>query len=241
MGPFFDMHSHMLCKVDDGAKDRDMMFAMLEAAYANGTRALCLTPHYSPYLYGDTSAASAAAFALLQRYTADHHPDMRLFLGHELGYHGSCLAALESGACRSIAGSRYVLVDFPAEVDFFELQNAMGRLRSAGIHTILAHAERYRCLFRHMDWIRNYVDDGGLTQLNASSVAGAWGTVAKMQWKRILKADLAHIISTDAHNLTTRPPDMTVCMPYLQRHCNSGQICDLTWNNAWRVVQNKSF
>ena len=41
---FFDMHSHMLCGVDDGAKNPEEMLAMLEMAYADGVRALCLTP-----------------------------------------------------------------------------------------------------------------------------------------------------------------------------------------------------
>ena len=71
MARFFDLHSHMLYGVDDGAKNREMMFAMLEMAYADGTRALCLTPHYSPYLFGDTYAQSERAFRILQDYVAE--------------------------------------------------------------------------------------------------------------------------------------------------------------------------
>ena len=119
--PFFDMHCHMLAHVDDGAQNTETMFAMLEAAYADGIRAICLTPHYSPYLYGDTYEESERSFAVLQKYVADKHPDMHLFLGHELGYHGGCVPALESGRCRTLAGSRYVLVDFPEKVDLLEL------------------------------------------------------------------------------------------------------------------------
>ena len=84
---FFDLHTHMLCGVDDGAKTEEEMYAMLEMAYADGTRALCVTPHYSPYLFGDTYEASEASFALLADYVAKRHPDMYLYLGHELGYH----------------------------------------------------------------------------------------------------------------------------------------------------------
>lgn len=234
---FFDLHSHILCGVDDGAKDRETMFAMLEEAYRNGTRALCLTPHFSPYLFGDTSEASERSFALLQRYVATHHPDMELFLGHELGYYEGCLSALEDGRCRTLAGSRYVLVDFPERVDFFELSNAMRRLRSVGYGTVLAHTERYRCLFHRMDWIRSYVEEGGIVQLNAASVAGQWGMLPKMMWKKLLKEGLAHIISTDAHNLTTRPPDMTVCMEYLRKHVSPEEIRELTWENAEKIVK----
>ena len=182
--PFFDMHSHMLCGVDDGAKTPEEMFCMLEMAYEDGIRALCLTPHYSPYLFGDTYEKSLRAFEQLQRYVAEKHPDMRLFLGHELGYHHGGLEALENGRCRTMAGSRYVLVDFPESVDFFEIQAAMDRLMGAGYTPVLAHTERYRCLFTHRDWVRGFVEDGGIVQINASSATGSWGTLAKMQWKR---------------------------------------------------------
>lgn len=239
MGPFFDLHCHMLCGVDDGAPDRETMFAMLEAAYADGTRAICLTPHFSPYLFGETYEQSEVTFAELQAYVAERHPDMYLFLGHELGYHNGCLPALEEGRCRTIAGSRYVLVDFPEKVNFFELSNAMNKLRSVGYHTILAHTERYRCLFQHFKWIEEYVSEGGIVQINASSVTGSWGTLAKMQWKKLIKEDLVHIISTDGHNLTTRPPKFSVCMDYLRKHCDPETIEMLTWENAWRVVEDQ--
>ncbi len=240
MKPFFDMHSHMLCGVDDGAKNQEVMFSMLEMAYADGIRAICLTPHYSPYLFGDTYEASERAFALLQDYVAQKHPDMYLYMGHELGYYNGCGAALVDGLCRTVAGSRYVLVDFPEKVDFYELTHAMDQLRSMGYSPILAHTERYRCLFSKLAWIRNFVEDGGIVQINASSANGDWGTRAKMQWKKLVKHGLVHIVSSDAHNLTTRPPKMSVCMEVLEKYCDAQTVRDLVWNNACRVVQDQS-
>ncbi len=239
MAQFFDLHSHMLCGVDDGAKTAEEMFSMLEMAYEDGIRAICLTPHYSPYLFGDTSKKSAESFALLQRYVAEKHSDMRIFLGHELGYHHSGLEALNNGSCRSVAGSRYVLVDFPETAEFFEIQAAMDSLQRAGYFPILAHTERYRCLFSHIGWIEEFVENGGVVQLNASSVNGSWGRGAAKQWKKLIRRGLAHIISSDAHNLTSRPPLISVCLPFLQKHCDAQTIRRLTWDNACRVVKDE--
>ena len=241
MAQFFDMHSHMLCGVDDGAKTPDEMFAMLETAYEDGTRALCLTPHYSPYLFGDTYEKSERSYAMLCDYVSKKHPDMHLFLGHELGYHQSCMPALESGRCRTVAGSRYVLVDFPESVDLFEIRAAMDQLQGSGYFPVLAHTERYRCLFKHVDWIEEFYDRGGVIQLNASSVLGSWGGHCKKQWKKLIKLGLAHVISTDAHNLTSRPPQMSVCMDYLKKHVSEGGIRALTWDNACRIVNDERF
>ena len=239
MAQFFDLHSHMLCGVDDGAKNPEEMFSMLEMAYEDGIRALCLTPHYSPYLFGDTSKASEQSFELLKKYVAEKHPDMRIFLGHELGYHHRALDALNEGVCRSMAGSRYVLVDFPESVEFFEIQSAMDSLQRAGYFPILAHTERYRCLFKQLGWIEDFVYNGGVVQLNAGSVNGDWGRGCAKQWKKLIRKGLAHIISTDGHNLTKRLPLMSVCMPYLQKHCDAQTIRRLTWDNACRVVRDE--
>lgn len=240
MNPFFDLHTHLLCGVDDGAKTPEEMYAMLDMAYQDGTRAMCLTPHFSPYLFGDTSRASEESFHLLQAYATEKHPDMKLFLGHELGYHASCIQALNDGTCRTLGKSRYLLVDFPEAVNFFELQTAMNQLQRMGYHPVLAHTERYRCLFSHMGWVRDFVAGGGVVQVNASSACGDWGTVAKLQWKRLIKEGLAHIISSDGHNLTKRQPRMSVCLPYLQRYCDARVIRALTWDNACRVIKDEN-
>ncbi len=239
MAQFFDLHSHMLCGVDDGAKTVEDMFSMLEMAYEDGIRAICLTPHYSPYLFGDTLEKSAESFEILKKYVSEKHPDMRIFLGHELGYHRSGLDALNDGICRSIAGSRYVLVDFPEAIEFFEIQSAMDQLQRAGYFPILAHTERYRCLFRQLRWIEEFVENGGTVQVNASSVNGSWGRGAQKQWKKLIRRGLVHIIASDAHNLTTRPPLISVCMPFLQKHCDAHTIRALTWDNPCRVVRDE--
>ena len=239
MAHFFDLHNHMLCGVDDGAKNPEEMFAMLEAAYADGTRALCLTPHYSPYLFGDTSKKSLESFEILKKYVAEKHPDMRVFLGHELGYHHRALEALNEGKCRSIAGSRYVLMDFPESVEFFEIRAAMDSLQRAGYFPILAHTERYPCLFRQFGWIEYFVGEGGIVQVNAASVNGSWGKGSARQWKKLLRRGLVHVVSSDGHNLTDRPPLMSVCMPYLQKHCDVRTVQRLTWENACHIVQDE--
>ena len=45
---YTDIHTHLLCHVDDGAESTAMMQEMLDVAYRDGTRTLCLTPHYDP-------------------------------------------------------------------------------------------------------------------------------------------------------------------------------------------------
>ena len=235
---FFDLHTHILCGVDDGAQNEEMMHEMLRIAYEDGTRAICLTPHFSPYLFGDTSESSKRAFERLREYAAETYPDLSLYLGHELGYYDSCVQALNDGRCRTLSGSRYLLVDFPAPVSFFELRKAMERLLQLGYRPVLAHAERYRSLWNRIGWLRGFVENGGVIQLNAGSADGVYGRFEKRQWKRFLKHGLVHLVSSDGHNTDTRAPRISACLPILQKYCTPEEIERLTWSNALTIVKN---
>ena len=118
MENFFDLHSHMLCRVDDGTRSEEEMYSMLDRSYADGVRGLFLTPHFSPGMFGDTRETAKESFALLTAYAKEKYPDMELFLGNELGYYDGCQRALEAGDCNTLAGSRYVLVDFSEYEEF---------------------------------------------------------------------------------------------------------------------------
>ena len=235
MPQFFDLHCHMLAGADDGAKNAEEMFSMLEMAYEDGIRAICLTPHYSPYLFGNNVLASERSYAELKEYVAEKHPDMQIFLGNELGYHQGCVNELVDGRCRTLNNSRYVLMDFSEGEDFFSLSMAVNQVQRAGYFVILAHAERYRCLFHKFRWFESFVDEGGIIQINASSCCGGWGKPAERQCKKLLRHGLVHMISSDGHNLTTRQPKISVCMPYLERHFDEETIGRLVWENARRV------
>lgn len=241
MGPFFDLHNHMLFGVDDGAENQEMMFAMLDTSYADGARAICLTPHYSPYMFGDTYESSRSAFEILEEYAARKYPDLKLYLGHELGYYHGCEEKLRQGRCRTLAGSKYVLVDFPSHIEFFGIQQALNLLRSSGFCTVLAHAERYRCLAHQFDWMESYVADGGLVQINASGICERRFSSVRSMWIKLLQRDLVHVIASDGHNLVTRPPMMSVCMEYLTKHVSRERILELTWENPLRIIENRNF
>ena len=55
---FSDLHIHILCGVDDGAKTEADMYAMADAAYSGGTRIICATPHFHPGYFGDNIKGS---------------------------------------------------------------------------------------------------------------------------------------------------------------------------------------
>ena len=127
-----DIHIHLLFGVDDGAKDEDEMHAILDAAYQAGTRVFCCTPHFHPGYFGDNYDKVNAAFKRLSSYVQKTYPDMALYLGNELRYEPECVTWLRQGVCRTVNGTRYVLVDFSEAAPEKAIGNGLHALLNAG-------------------------------------------------------------------------------------------------------------
>ena len=67
---FYDIHSHILAKVDDGAETFEMSCQMLDMAYEEGIRHLCVTPHYNRHNADDAERPKKVmrAFRALELY-----------------------------------------------------------------------------------------------------------------------------------------------------------------------------
>ncbi len=197
----------MLAHVDDGARHEETMYAMLDAAYAGGTRALCLSPHYQPAFYGENGEMAERAFERLSAYAREKYPDMTLTLANELGYYTDCREAVERGSCRLIGG-RYLLMDFPAGVSIFSLRYAMDEMLSAGYSVILAHVERYEALDGKFALLEEWAGRGTLFQINATAFSRSTPSNIRRRVKKLMKMGLVHAVASDAHNLTDRHPSL---------------------------------
>lgn len=203
---FADMHLHALYGVDDGAKNEEMMYAMVEAAWKDGSRLLCLTPHFHPGFFGDNRESSAAAFEKLRCYAAEHFPDLKLILANELRYSRGCEDWLARGLCRTFGNTDCLLVDFSESERTSVIEAGLDRLLNAGYIPILAHVERYRDLWGKEKLIRTFRDRGVYIQVDTQSVLGDFGFRTKLAAGRLLADRLVDFIGSDAHDLRHRPP-----------------------------------
>lgn len=201
---FADIHNHSLAAVDDGAHSDEIMYQMIDAAYADGIRYLCLTPHFHPIYFGDNRVASQASFEKLQTYAAERYPQLKLYLGNELRYGPNCDRWLKEGFCRTLDSTALVLVDFPSEVGQTLIVRGLSQLLGMGYRPVLAHAERYSNL--SLGTVRNLVWNGIQIQINAGSLTGSFGWKTQLRTRRLLKRRLVSIAASDAHDLQRRPP-----------------------------------
>jgi len=220
---FSDIHIHLLCNTDDGPQTAEEMYKMVDAAYQQGTRLICVTPHFAPSDFGNNSKDSEAAFAMLTEY-CEKYKDLSLFMGNELFCVGDELQWLKNGYCKTMNNTRYVLAEFPFMEKEKNIIRSLETLLGSGYVPIIAHAERYFNL--SIKQLFRLQENGVLVQINVPNNALKPSFKEKCRVKKLLSNRLVDFVSTDAHNLTSRPPYMeefynTVSKKYGEEYANA--------------------
>ncbi|MBE6668581.1 MAG: hypothetical protein E7601_00065 [Ruminococcaceae bacterium] len=210
---FTDIHTHIVPGIDDGAKSYEDSMAMIEAAYNDGTRRILFSPHYYPAGFGDTHERALSAYEKLSEICKEKYPDLKLFLGNELHYTKDCTSHIQSGKCRTMNGTDYVMIDFTENEKDTVIVKSMQKILNTGYRPVLAHAERYVNL--PIDKIDEMHRSGIVIQVNAQSILGRGGFKRKHRVKKLLAGNIADIVSSDCHDIKYRPPLLRECYVYV--------------------------
>lgn len=212
------------------------MYKMLDEAYHDGARYICLTPHFHPGYYGNNQEKSLLSFERLCCYAQKNHPSLKLALGNELHYERGCVSWLEDEKCRTLNKTKFVLIDFRSDEIKHNISDGLDSLLRAGYIPILAHAERYNAICRDHNFLSKYKRSGMLIQVNAGSLFGAFGLRARHAAKKLIKSKLADFISSDAHNLDTRAPGIKKAYQYAEIKCGKDYADAICFSNAYHLI-----
>lgn len=215
---FTDVHCHILPGIDDGARDREMMTRMLQRAYDDGIRNVIATSHYHPARYRYTPNDYMWRLNLAGMVAKDIGKDMHVFSGSETFYiREDTVRALKCGEALTLAGSPYVLVEFAPVHPFEVIKDAVSELVSAGYRPVIAHVERYGSIHTDENKAALLCEMGAWMQVNASSITRPPDRETKKFLHQLLSHDRVHLIASDAHNLTGRPPGLSACGLYIKK------------------------
>jgi protein-tyrosine phosphatase len=126
-----DLHSHLLPAVDDGSRSVAQSLAVLQQMATRGVTDICLTPHLQ------TSRADAGPPAAWQpaweALTAELTAPIRLHRGVELMLDRPLGPDAAADRRLTIAGSRYLLVEFTRMVAPTSAYHALAHVASLGL------------------------------------------------------------------------------------------------------------
>jgi len=239
MQGYIDIHSHILPGVDDGARDMNQTRHMLQLAYQEGIRFMIATPHYE---IGCSNMEITKLREVFEQVSLEAHKinkDFQIALGNELFFSMGIIEALQRGEALTIAGTRYILVEFEPNVSYRKIQESLHNCVLEGYIPILAHVERYLCLVEKPNYVEKLIGEGAYIQMNLSSIRGGITSPKANFCKKLLRQELVHFLGTDSHDTAVRAPNAKETVNYLVKKYGEVVVQQLLWDNPRRMLENK--
>lgn len=198
----FDIHSHVLPGLDDGATRIQDSLEMLRQAQRVGVRAIVATPHCESHRLSLRTSTIQSAVARLQAAAADdlEASTVELYVGSEIMLDPGVRAALDAGDVPTLGEStRFALVELPMREVPDYAEDVLFELAATGYVPVLAHPERNHDLSQRFDMMLRMIRRGALMQLEAGSFVGAYGQIAQQCAIDMIDRRMCHFIASDAH------------------------------------------
>ena len=231
-----DIHTHVLPKVDDGAKDWDTCMEMLRRSAEAGVKTVIATPHYLPWKQKYLSEEIEKLCHEAQKKVLDKHGiTMDIYCGNEIYYTLDAIQNLREGKILTLAGSKYILVEFEPRSSYQVLCRAVKEFRDAGYIPIIAHMERYDCL-RQASKMQELKDMGALLQMNVEALQGGFLS-SDCRWaKKCLMAEKVDFLASDMHGIHRRTPITETELQWVRKKLNTKYQKALLYRNAKKIL-----
>lgn len=243
---YIDVHSHILPGVDDGAENMDIALSMLKCYETQGAQAVIATPHYYHRSNRYRADELKNAFFEFREKVQEAGIGIPIFLGNEILWFEDIIEALETGEVNSLAGSRYLLLEFYPDTGAGTIERAVRRVTERGYCPVIAHYERYQVFHgkEGAGFVREIRRQGAFLQMNYASlqkkeILEALPGYGFANWCRqeVLNGHVS-FLGTDAHNLSNRSPELKAATEWIQRKLLPEQQRQLLVDNPEAVLRN---
>lgn len=235
MRDLYDIHSHILPGVDDGAKNMDIAIALIEKEIEAGVETIILTPHFRKEMFEPDMEDIWNAYDELLYET--RYKNINLYLGCEFHANMEMVETLDNDLRPTLADSRYVLTEFAHNSTRAFMKERADALLMSGYRPIIAHIERYRATRKDFDLIEDLIEMGCEVQVNADAIIGRDGLGAQRFCKKLMQEDMLHYVGSDTHNLRGRAPHLGECCEYLKKHMGRLYTSRIMRDNPSKIVE----
>lgn len=231
-----DLHSHILWGVDDGASDLATSLEMAKLFADQGVMHVACTPHILPGRYHNTGPQIRTAVAVLQNEIDQAGISLKLTSGADNHIVPAFVIGLQEGRLLSLGDTKYVLVEPPHHVAPTRMEDMFFELVLAGYVPIVTHPERLTWIEKQYDRVLALTERGVWMQVTSGSVRGAFGRRPKYWAERMIGDGIVHILASDAHNTTSRRPDLWDGFQAAERLVGKEEAWNLVAVRPWGIL-----
>ncbi len=211
-----DFHTHILFDIDDGPTTLDGSVEMARIAHANGTHTVVATPHAPSWGRRYSAALVQERVANLRQALDAAGIPLKVLPGNEIFYDADLVQRLKAGDYLTCGGSKTVLIECPLyEALPTGFDQLIFALQVAGYRVVLAHPERISDVRKDPNVLIPIIERGVYTQLTAQTLTDNQTNDTREFAETLLRHNLIHIIASDGHGATYRPPILSAAREHV--------------------------
>lgn len=233
-----DIHCHILPGVDDGAATMEEAINTLKEAASQKIRKMIVTPHFHPGRYKVRTEQTLQVLKQLRERCAEQGIPISLYPGQECYYYSGLVEKLNKKKALTLAGSRYVLVEFEPNCIYTHMAAGLRELRMNGYKPIVAHFERYSCL-RDEVRLAELKNQGVMLQMNFDRLLQKDRLFRKNPWRQLVKQGMVDYLGSDCHGMRFRPLHVREAAKWLIDQVDQDILRVMFCENIEKILKNE--
>ncbi|CAM5390352.1 Tyrosine-protein phosphatase YwqE [Streptomyces afghaniensis] len=234
-----DIHSHILPGIDDGAQTIEDSINMAKEAVNEGITTIIATPHHKNNQYINKKSSILEKVNDLNAVLKQENIPLNILPGQEVRIYGEVIEDYYKEEILTLNHTKYLFIEFPSSSVPRYAERLLYDLQTEGIIPIIVHPERNKELQIKPDLLYQFVKNGALTQVTASSVAGYFGKNVKKFSEQLIEHNLTHFIASDAHNIHNRSFKVREALDMIEENFGLDYI-NLLIENAEFLIEDKN-
>jgi protein-tyrosine phosphatase len=146
------------------------------------------------------------------------------------------MEAIFSGLANTMGDSDYLLIELPTNHFYDFHETFLYSLQDRGYKIILAHIERYRIFKEQPQKLGELVEQGMFAQVTSKYLTDRKNRKKGLDW---IKSGWIHIIASDAHDLSFRPPLMKEAYKLIEKRFGECAAIWLFEENPRAILENR--
>jgi protein-tyrosine phosphatase len=213
--------------------------SMLKIASLNNIQSIIATPHFIVGSLETGKEIIEKKCSELNKNAKLNGINIQTLPGCEVFISPEIVKLIENGTIATLNNSKYVLVEFP----LISIPPYSGKLlyllQIKGFKPIIAHPERNKEIIKNPGILYEFVRRGIYAQMNANSLTGILGNEITKTSLKLLEHRLIHFISSDAHTLETRSPNITKAVNIVRKKFGNEMVDLLFGINGMNVINDR--
>ena len=234
-----DFHTHIIPNIDDGSRNIEETFNLIQEAKEVGFEGIVLTSHYIENYYETDVPERDIWVKAISDNLKNKGIETNLYLGNEIYMSENMMNLLIDGKASTINNSCYVLFEMPLNAEPMNLYDVIYSLQENKLVPVLAHPERYSFIQKEPELVYDLIEKGVLMQANYGSILGKYGEKAEIIVRKFFENNMIHFLGSDVHRQNSIYKRIPRALEEIKDIVGEEKLEELTTINPKLALENK--